>query len=238
MKNIQILIFLLCGVLCFSSCELDNYSGPTGSISGALIDSETGEQVQGDIISGTQIEYMELGYDTVNPPIQRMVVKVDGSYRNDLIFEGEYTLLPLTRGNFVPQTDTLPLTIGSATVHNFQVQPYIRIKDASITIEGTKITATFKLEQTVENKVKSYGLWGHSSPYVGEPLQFGKKTKTLNKVTDPENEYTLVMDVRTDKDFVKGKSYYFRIGAIISADEAEFNYAPAVKLTIPLPEGE
>ena len=72
-------------------------------------------------------------------------------------------------------------------------------------------------------------------PAVGEPLQFGKKTKTLNKVVDPTKEYELVMDVRTDKDFEKGKPYFFRIGAIISADEAEFNYAPAVRLTIPLP---
>jgi hypothetical protein len=234
MKNIQILILLLTGVLCFNSCELDNYPGPTGSLSGALIDSETGEMVQGDIISGTQIELIEQGYE--NPPIQRLIVQVDGSYRNDMLFEGMYTLLPLTRGNFVPQTDTIPLEIGSGTIHNFEVLPYIRIKDANITIDGTKITATFKLEQTVENKVKSMGLWGHSSAAVGEPLQFGKKTKTLNTVVDPEEEYELVLDVRTDKDFVKGEAYYFRIGAIIDADEAEYNYAPAVRLTIPVSE--
>ena len=39
-------------------------------------------------------------------------------------------------------------------------------------------------------------------------ISFGKKTKTLNKVVDPEDEYELVMDVRTDKDFVKGKSSF------------------------------
>ncbi len=234
MKNIQILIFLMCGVLAFSSCELDNYEAPTGSLSGSLIDMETGETVQGDIISGTNIELIEQGYE--NPPIQRLVVKVDGTYRNDMMFEGKYTLLPLTRGNFVPKTDTLTIDIGGQTVHNFEVQPYIRIKDYSVTIDGTKITATFKLEQTVDDKVKSIGLFGHSSPAVGEPLQFGKKTKTLNKVVDPTTEYELVMDVRTDKDFEKGKAYHFRIGALISADEAEFNYAPAVRLTIPLSE--
>lgn len=234
MKNIKILIFLICGMLAFSSCELDNYEGPTASISGSLIDSETGELVQGDIISGTNIEYIEEGYE--NPPIQRLVVKVDGTYRNDMMFAGKYKILPLTRGNFVPQTDTLFLDINGETIQNFEVQPYIRIKDASITIDGTKITATFKLEQTVNNKVKSYGLFGHSSPAVGEPLQFGKKTKTLNKVVDPTTEYELVLDVRTDKDFEKGKPYFFRIGALISADEAEFNYAPAVRLTIPLDE--
>lgn len=236
MKNIQILIFLLCGAFCFNSCELDNYDEPTASLSGAIIDSETGELVQGDIISGTLIELIEQGYE--NPPIQHLVVKVDGTYRNDLIFENTYKVLPLTRGNFVPQTDTILMEIKGETVHNFQVQPYIRIKDPSITIEGTKITATFKLEQTVENKVKSIGLFGHHSPAVGEPLQFGKKTKTLNKVVDPTEEYELVMDVRTDRDFIKGKAYHFRVGAIIDADEAEYNYAPAVRLEIPLSEEE
>ena len=234
MKNIQILILLICSVLVFSSCELDNYEGPTASISGSLIDAETGELVQSDIISGTKIEYIEEGYE--NPPIQRLVVKVDGTYRNDMMFAGKYKILPLTRGNFIPQTDTLSLNIEGQTVQNFEVIPYIRIIDPSLTIEGTKITARFKLEQTVEDKIKYIGIFGHSSHAVGEPLQFGKKRKTLNKVADPTTEYELEMDVRTDKDFVKGKSYFFRIGALISAGEAEYNYAPAVRLTIPLDE--
>ncbi|MCD6355382.1 MAG: DUF3823 domain-containing protein, partial [Prolixibacteraceae bacterium] len=55
-----------------------------------------------------------------------------------------------------------------------------------------------------------------------------------NKVVDPDYEYKLVLDVRHDRDFEKGKAYFFRIGALIYADEAEYNYAPAVRLTIPL----
>lgn len=238
MKNIYFLFVIILGAIIFNSCELDNYDAPTASLSGSFIDNETGELIEGDIISGTQVELIEHGFD--NPSIQRIVVKVDGTYRNDMLFEGTYSIPPIMRGNFVPPidgdsltNDTLIIEIKGETIQNFVVQPYIRIKDASITIDGTKITATFKLEQTVENKVKAIGLFGHISPAVGEPMQVGKKTQTLNKVVDPNTEYELVLDVRTDKDFEKGKAYHFRIGAVIDAAEAEYNYAPAVRLMIP-----
>jgi hypothetical protein len=234
MKNIQILIFLLCGTFVFNSCELDNYEGPGASLSGAIIDSQTGEPVQSDIISGTKIELIEHGYE--NPSIQQIVVKVDGTYRDDMMFAGTYSIIPLRRGNFVPMTDTMVVNIEGETVKNFEVQPYIRILDPNITIEGTKITATFRLEQTVENNVSQIGLFGHRSPAVGEPMQFGKKTTNIRKVVDPTEVFELELDVRTDRDFEKGKAYHFRIGALIDADEAEFNYAPAVRLTIPDPE--
>lgn len=231
MKNIPILIALLLGVFVFTSCELDNYAEPNASLSGAIIDQETGEPVQGDIISGTTIELIEHGYE--NPSIQQLVVKVDGTYRDDMMFPGTYSIIPLRRGNFVPMTDTVVIDIQGQTVKNFEVQPYIRILDPNITIEGTKIKATFRLQQTVENKVSAIGLFGHSSPSVGEPLQFGKKTKNLRNVVDPSEVFELELDVRTDRDFEKGKAYHFRIGALIDADEAEYNYAPAVRLTIP-----
>mgnify|MGYP002395649020 CR=1 FL=1 len=231
MKNIQILILLFCGVIVFNSCELDNYAAPSASLSGAIIDQETGEPVQGDIISGTTIELIEHGFE--NPSIQQIVVKVDGTYRDDMMFPGTYSIIPLRRGNFVSMTDTMVVDIQGETIKNFEVQPYIRILDPDITIDGTRITATFRLEQTVDNEVDEIGLFGHRSPAVGEPLQLGKKTKRVRDVVDPTEVFELVMDVRTDRDFVKGEAYHFRIGALIDADEAEYNYAPAVRLTIP-----
>jgi len=231
MRNLIILIIILVTGFGFSSCELDNYESPSASLSGAIIDKQTGLPVESDIINGTQIEVIEQGFE--NPSIQRLIVKTDGTYRNDMMFEGDYIILPLRRGNFVPLTDTLSIEIEGETVQNFEVQPYIRILDPQITIDGTEITATFRVEQTVGNKVSELSLFGHSSPSVGEQMQFGKKTKRLRRVVDPNDEYELVLDVRTDRDFVAGESYHFRIGAIIDADEAEFNYAPAVRLTIP-----
>ena len=98
MKNIQILIYLLFSMVLINSCELDNYAEPNASLSGAIIDQKTGEPVQSDIISGTKIELIEHGYE--NPSIQQIVVKVDGTYRDDMMFPGTYSIISFKAGKF------------------------------------------------------------------------------------------------------------------------------------------
>ena len=67
-----------------NSCELDNFDGPDAIIKGSFYDNETGKLIEQDIINGTKIKYIELGW--TNPEIQQMVVKCDGSYQNKLMF--------------------------------------------------------------------------------------------------------------------------------------------------------
>ena len=76
--------------LILHSCELDNYDGPDATLSGRIIDKETGELVEQDIIRGTQIEFIEHGYD--NPLTQYMVIKNDGTYANKMMFANDYTI--------------------------------------------------------------------------------------------------------------------------------------------------
>ena len=52
MKKIFLYATLICG-LC--SCGLDNYDAPTASLSGAIIDKETKENVPGQAQNGTKI---------------------------------------------------------------------------------------------------------------------------------------------------------------------------------------
>jgi len=236
MKNIHLYLFLLCGILCFSSCELDNYKGPNASLSGSFIDSETGELIESDIINGTKIELIEHGYE--NPAAYFLVVNVNGTYRHDMLFENTYSIPPIMGGNFVPQTDTATIEIkGGSNTYDFVVQPYIRVKDAAITIEGMIVTATFKLEQTVPGSifVSKAGLFAHSSPSVGFDLVLGpppvRTLKTIGRAVDPNEVFTLKLTLKA-KDFETGKSYFFRVGAIIDATEAKYNYAPAVRLAI------
>lgn len=56
-------LFIAMSALILHSCELDNYDGPDATLSGRIIDKETGELVEQDIIRGTQIEFIEHGYD-------------------------------------------------------------------------------------------------------------------------------------------------------------------------------
>ena len=127
MKLVQ--YFLMIAALAVAGCEKDNYDGPTAGLAGRFLDVETGELVQQDIIRGTQIEIIEHGYDPASP--QYLIVKVDGTYENSLLFENTYTVQP-KRGNFVaiaPQD----LMIKGRTTLDFTVTPYIRILSPSIT---------------------------------------------------------------------------------------------------------
>jgi hypothetical protein len=211
------------------SCELDNFDMPDAGLSGRFIDAETQELVEQDIIRGTNIELIEHGYDPVAP--QYLIVKNDGTYANSLLFANTYTVQPV-RGNFIP-VDPQEINISGETVLDFEVTPYIRILDASIEKSGSTVVATFRLEQNVVNNVKKIGLYAHSEASVGEPLRLAAVENELNAVVDPNQEFTLTLDLAANSStLTAGEQYFFRIGALIDAGEAKLNYAPAVRLDI------
>ena len=144
-----------------ASCEKDNYDAPDSSIFGSFIDEETGELVEQDIYNGTVIEYLEEGYST----IETMIVKNDGTYRNNLMFSGNYTMTPV-RGNFEP-LDPRQVRVKGATQVDFLVKPYLRLEDVVIYRNGDVIRASFTLVQTGFDKVRTIGLFVFPEPTVG-----------------------------------------------------------------------
>ncbi|TDQ73472.1 DUF3823 domain-containing protein [Sphingobacterium yanglingense] len=225
-------IVALSVVLLLASCglnEIDNYEGPNASIYGAIYDAETKELIQQDIVRGAQIEYVEHGY--ANPQTQYMVIKNDGTYQNKLMFANTYTIRAV-RGNFVPSASQ-EIKVSGNTTHNFEVIPYVRIKNPNISQQGNKIIATFDLDKTVDNSLQRIGLFAHSEINVGEPLHKVSAQQTINGPVDEGNTYHLEIDLtQHSTNLMKGKSYYFRIGALMNASEAKFNYAPALRITI------
>lgn len=229
MKNIKQYIAIALLALTASACKIDNYPEPDAQLYGTFLDSETNEPVEQDIIRGSTIEFIEHGYDSQTK--QTMIVKTDGTYRNNLIFANTYTITPV-RGNFVPM-EPQEVEIKGSTQLDFKVKPFIRVKDAKIEKVGNKVVATFKLQQTVINKVKKIGLYAHPEPNVGEPMRTVLSDQEINVVTDPTKVYTLEIDLPSNSSNLKsGNQYFFRIGALIDAPEAKFNYAKAVRLSI------
>jgi hypothetical protein len=225
MKKLRSLILI--AALGLAACEKDNYDGPDAGLSGKFIDSQTGEMVEQDIIRGTQIEILESGYTSP----QYLVVKNDGSYANTLLFSNTYKVTPV-RGNFIAMQPQ-DINISGQITLDFQVTPYIRLKDVSITKTGTKVTASFKLQQTTANNVKKIGLYAHSDSRVGEPMRLFASEKDINATTNPATIYTLEIDLAANSSILKpGNSYYFRVGALIDVGEAKPNYVKAVKIDI------
>ena len=226
-SKITSLILLLVTVL-FTSCglnELDNYGQPDAGLSGQILDEETGELIQQDIIRGGVIQIVESGY--VTP--QYLVLKTDGTYANTRLFANTYTVQPV-RGNF-KIVDPQEVQINGQTTLDFHVTPYIRIKDVQIIKQDNIIKATFRMEQTSVSNVLKVGLYAHPDPNVGEPMHIARKEVNVNAVADPGQVYTIELDTFSDPDLQSG-NFFFRIGALIDVPEAKYNYAPAVTIQL------
>jgi len=229
MKKIKLYISALMLTFAAGACSIDNYPAPDSQLYGTFLDVETNEPIEQDIIRGSTIEFIEHGYASQTKQV--MIVKNDGTYRNNLIFSNTYTVTPV-RGNFVP-TEPKEVNVKGETQLDFKVQPYIRLKDVKIEKVGTKVVATFKLQQTVINNVKKIGLYAHPEPAVGEPMRTVLADQEINAVTDPNKVYKLEMDIPSNSSNLKtGSQYFFRVGAIIDAPESKYNYAKAVRLTL------
>jgi hypothetical protein len=136
------------------------------------------------------------------------------------------------RGNFI-DIAAQEVVINGETKLDFVVTPYIRVKEANISKVGTKVIATFKLEQNVLNPIRKISLYAHSDSRLGDGMRLAVSEKTINVVAVPNNVYTIEMDLPSNSSTLKpGLDYYFRVGALINVPEAKPNYAPAVKLVI------
>lgn len=232
MKKTSIYLATFFSILLLAGCELekiDNYDGPNASIYGGIYDIETNDLIQQDIIRGTQIEYVENHYQ--NPETQYLVIKNDGTYRNNMMFANTYSIRPV-RGNFI-DVPKIGIEVKGETKIDFKVLPYIRIKNAKIEKVGNKIIATFNVKQNVPNNVKKIGLFAHAEPNVGEPLNMISVQMPLDMVTFETTTYTLQIDLDENKSkLMPGEKYYFRVGALIDAPEAKFNYVAAVRITL------
>ena len=225
----KLLLGLLLSTAALFSCKKDNYDAPTAGLYGTFFDAQTNKPLEQDIILGTTIELREAGYSPVTP--QFLIVKTDGSYNNGLLFANTYNV-KVVKGNFVdiPAQDVL---IQGQTKLDFIVTPYIRVKEANISKVGTKVIATFKLEQNVLSPIRKIGLYAHSDSRVGEPMRLVASEKTINAVSNPTTVYTVEIDLPANSSTLKpGLEYYFRVGAAINIPEARLNYAPIVKISI------
>lgn len=216
--------------LSVARCKIDNYDAPDGKIFGSIVDVETGELVEQDIINGAVIEYLEEGYTQ----LQNMVIKNDGTYRNNLIFSGTYTMTP-TRGNFEPvEPRKITIEAGDNRV-DFEVKPFVRIKNVNIYRAGEFIKADFTIQQTGYDPLQTVTLFAHTEPILGQTMAKGYRVDLpVGRWLLEETPYTLQMKLRTSPDDTgglfypqSGETWFFRVGAKINLGEARYNYAPA-----------
>jgi hypothetical protein len=248
-KTLYFLSFFTGLVLLATSCEIDNYPYPDAQVFGAIRDSTGGALIETDLNSGSVIGAYELGYET--PVLRNWVVKQNGEYRNNLVYSNTYDFV-FQSCNFFPYTVKGAVIKPGENPIDFQVVPFIRLKNVSITYDATakKIIATFSIEGGKPAvKVAKVSLYAFTDMYVGE---FVKKTLTAT-ATDfptqslsgaaqtivPATVYRLAIDLNQSANaavFAIHRNYYFRVGAIATqvtgAGTMRTNYAPYVKIAL------
>ncbi len=226
-KIIYIGIIAIAGLLA-DACSLDNYDAPDSGLRGSILDKDTGEKVEQDIIGGSVINFIELGWENAN--LQKMVIKNDGTYCNSRMFAGKYMLYTNAEANFLPISIPELAVDGQMTL-DIQVQPYIRLKNPKVFRSGDVIKAQFTIEQTTEDNCSSIALFVSNQQSVG--FQLSEAAKIILPIGvhyDAPKQFTIELKLEDYPDIKKGKTYYFRIGALASAGGAKYNYAPAEKI--------
>jgi len=226
----KILSLIILISLIVSSCELDNYDAPDAKFFGAIIDKETGDTIPQDLIDGSKIDYIELGYK--NPQIQQLRFHVDGTFRNDLMFSGDYKIIP-TRGNFFsPDTLNVYINKGENKI-DFLVTPYCTIKNEDVRFELKDykgklwLLAYFKVIQHTTENIKELMLAIDENPNVGLRINTKYFKRPFKKMTDPDKELLLYISLEGLKE---GTKYYIRIGALADIPEARYNWCKAIRV--------
>lgn len=227
MKYILLSVTTILALL-ISSCELDNYDAPDARFFGAIIDNETGDTIPQDLIEGSSIDYIELGY--ANPQIQQLRFHVDGTFRNNLMFSGDYKIIP-TRGNFFsPDTLLINIKKGDNQI-DFKVRPYARIRNIRLSktiYQGTPwLLAHFNVDQVATENIKEIMIAVDENPNVGWVINQTYFKKPLNRNVTPDED--LLLYIRIDG-LTKGKKYYVRVGAIVDIPEARYNWCKAIQV--------
>lgn len=237
MKKMISRIMLGVSLLASSACtKIDNYKEPDASFEGRLIDATTKENFQSSPGS-IQVKLEQISWsDTPSP--QEIPSKIDGTFKDTKLFKGKYRITP-KGGAFWPVYEPVELDINKGTKRDFELTPYIVIKNFTAVLTGKNLKLKFNLEapigagmpqildlQPYVNTTKIVG-GGASIREYSEALKV-----TLNKNwTDMTNADKAIE--LTVPDLLAGRTFYVRVGVRLSDSFKSSNFSDIIEIKVP-----
>ena len=226
MKRKVYILLTLCisAVALLSSCEVDNYAEPDGTLTGTVIDATTNQGFITQQPNGFQIRYEEISWSE-NPQPENLWVKPDGTFRNTKIFAGKYRVYPV-EGPFVRvEPKTVEIASGKTTDVSFTVTPYVSFGNVSIVKDGNAIRATFRLTKNVAAATpREYRVFVSSlTPHVGATTGTFEANASSPVITLTDSDFGVDKTVTVNGTFVAGRTYYARIGAFCAGADNNTN---------------
>ncbi|MCH7408275.1 DUF3823 domain-containing protein [Belliella sp. DSM 111904] len=187
LKKINILILCLFALAGMTSCEYDNFDAPESMLTGNVV-------FEGEPISvrsaGVELELWQRGFEL----FQKIPVHVaaDGSFSAKL-FDGEYQMTQLNNnGPWINNPDTLHVTVRGNTVVDFEVTPYFIIPNASFSLSGTEVTATFEAQRAFQNaNIELIGLYMGTTYHTDRVRNEAAFEITAANLAQPEGQFVV-----------------------------------------------
>lgn len=220
-------IYVFCLGVSLIGCEVDNYEGPNATITGSLIDNETGELVaSGGTVSGTIVRFYQ---NNATQPLN-FTTFPDGTFKNKASFTGNYTFTaegPFTLQHAEPQN----ITVKPETNVEIPVVPHVRLMIEKVASGGT--TATYKVSYQKRNDDLDMLDIGVSWATYKNPnrIVYAGGDNLVEDVTGMD----LVDGSRTYEitGLQSGKTYYIRAFASTNNAARYYNYSQQLELQIP-----
>lgn len=221
MKKVLLYAALVCG-LC--ACGLDNYDAPTATLTGAVIDSETRENVPGQAQNGARVRMYEFYNDkwTVQP--NDSWVTQEGTFTNAAVFTGRYRIT--VEGPF-ETVEPIEVEVSGTTELNFEVTPFLRISADAVSNEAGKVTMSASVENVLGQTLQLVEFYCGKTPYVDRNTFTSKGSATIPDEMTGTTTYSY-----TFEGLDSGKTFYFRVGGLAVNPGGYYNYSPVIEVTI------
>lgn len=224
-------------ILAGAGCtKIDNYKGPDASFQGRLIDATTKANFE-TAGNSIQVQLEQISWSAAPTP-QFIPSKFDGTFEDTKLFKGTYRIIP-KGGAFWPVYDSLKMVINQGSTHDFELTPYITIKNFTHQLDSTTLTLHFDIDAPI---VAGMPTIIDTQPYVNTTRLVGpgasiRDFSDLNAVTINKDFIDLSATEKsitlTVPNLLKGRTFFVRVGVRLNDSYKSSNLSDIVEIDVP-----
>lgn len=219
------------------SCETDEYDMPGETLTGSVIDVNTGEPIQTEQGSGIRVRLEETSWSD-DPVPTYFWVRQDGTFQNTKVFKGTYTVTPVDGPYFPIEGKTVE--INGTVELTFEVEPFLNVEITNLEQNGENAAVSFTISRSREAfKITDARVFVSNTQYVGNSTYLNNKagqdlTPTVDLNNIPDEEILSITHTLNVVGMESGRTYYLRVGARTNDNiQKRYNYSEIIPLTIP-----
>lgn len=225
------------GLLTSAACtKIDNYDGPNASFQGRFIDATTHANFQ-TAQNSIQVQLEQISWSD-NPTPQFIPSKFDGTFEDSQLFKGTYRIIP-KGGAFWPVYDSLKMEINKGSSHDFELTPYLTIKNFTHELNGTTLTLHFDIDAPI---VAGLPTIIDAQPYVNTTKLVGPGASirdfsdlhlvAINKefVDMAPADKSFTIDI---PDLLPGRTFFVRVGVRLNDSFKSSNLSEVIQINVP-----